>query len=122
MTALQQQCDELLRKVLAESRERCERCARHREPYGLDVAHIIRRRFAAVRCVESNVWALCRRCHRLVDNDKRAHAALVVRTIGLPELEKLTELAQAGPPLRGDQWWQQEKVRLRARLMEVRAA
>jgi hypothetical protein len=92
--------DRLTRRIVAQ-RLRCQRCGAQ----GTDTAHIIPRRYAAVRCDTRNCWWLCRRCHRIVDQDVAAHQRLVVDTIGLAMLAELRALANAGPRTTATLFW-----------------
>lgn len=108
------EADRLLR-ILVRQRRSCERCG---QP-GTDTAHIVRRRFAATRCLETNVWLLDRDCHRIVDNDRTQFLILVHSTIGARHYEVLRQVAEAGPPMPLSAWWPAEHARLRARLREL---
>lgn len=103
--------DRLLRLIVAQ-RGVCERCHRAR---GTEVAHIIRRRFTAVRWVETNVWWLCHFDHQLVDTAEVEFKALVASTIGHLHRDVLRNIAQAGPPEPLSMWQRSETARLRDR-------
>lgn len=113
------EADRLFR-ILVRQRERCQRCG---EP-GSQVAHVLRRRYAATRCDERNAWWLCggpgtTDCHYVVDNFAHQFDVLVAETIGAPALHALHLRAEAGPPLPLSLWWPAERARLRARLREL---
>jgi len=84
-----------------------------------DWAHIIPRRYSAVRCAEDNAWALCRACHRVVDQWIEEKLKLIERTIGMERYEELRRLAEAGPPMSYELWWREERERLTARCVEL---
>lgn len=104
------EADRLLRLIVRE-RQRCERCGDR----GTEVAHIVRRRYTAVRWLEDNVWLLCGRCHLAVDNYMLEHAGLVETTIGPGRLVELMTLAQRGPSMSASAWAASERARLRDR-------
>jgi hypothetical protein len=108
------EADRLLRLIVRE-RMVCERCGER----GTDVAHIIRRRYNAVRCDERNVWWLCRNDHEMVDAHANLHGALVRQTIGWTVYEELLALAHAGPGEPLSVFWPAERARLRARCAEL---
>lgn len=108
------EADRLLRLIVRE-RVRCERCSAP----GCETAHIIRRRFTAVRWVEDNAWLLCRTCHTTVDNFALEHERLVEETIGSTRLGELLVLAQRGPDAPASAWAKEERARLRARCAEL---
>lgn len=107
------EADRLLR-LLVSQRLRCERCGE----WGSQVAHIVRRRFHAVRCDELNVWWLCggpgtNDCHFVVDHDEDEADALISRTIGRDVYEALRARANAGPTGPLSLFWKSETARLR---------
>lgn len=112
------EADRLLRLIVSQRRT-CERCGGP----GSQVAHIVRRGYAATRCREDNTWWLCSSCHDLVDaracQDNRpafqAHADLVDRTIGRAAYQQLRVLAHAGPSEALSLFWPAERARLRDR-------
>ena len=64
---------------LVRSRGICARCGRTHGPF--DAAHIIPRRYNAVRTDESNAWCLCKGCHLRTTEWASEHMALVERTV-----------------------------------------
>ncbi len=107
------EADRLLR-LLVSRRGQCERCG----GAGSQVAHILRRRFAATRCDERNVWWLCagpgsNDCHATVDQHVEAQAELIDRTIGGAVLDELWDTALAGPSEPLSLFWKSETARLR---------
>lgn len=113
------EADRLLRLIVLERRS-CERCGVSKDPAGMDVAHIIRRRYNATRCDEENVWLLCHEpCHRLVDNSVYEHAGLVGRTIGLDRFQALSAKAHMGTGIPLSGFWPAERARLRDRAREL---
>lgn len=107
------EADRLLRLIVRE-RVQCERCG---EP-GSEVAHIVPRRFHAVRCDELNVWFLCNGpgsngCHELVDSHEVHLIELVHKTIGWGAYERLRTRSLSGLPDRPAAFWKSETARLR---------
>lgn len=107
------EADRLLRLIVRE-RVQCERCGGP----GSQVAHIVRRRYNAVRCDERNVWWLCngpgtRECHRRVDVSAEHYDLLVFQTIGWDLHAELRALAHAGPSEPLSAFWKSETARLR---------
>jgi 5-methylcytosine-specific restriction endonuclease McrA len=110
-------CDELVRRIIRQTRgPMCERCGVRP---GTDTAHIIGRRYSATRCVEANLWLLDGTCHHSVDEWPDEKLELAHRTIGEDAYWELKRLSQAGPPLRGNRWWSQERERLTERCAEL---
>jgi hypothetical protein len=92
--------DRLTRRIVSQ-RGACQRC----RGMGTDTAHIIGRRYGAVRCDTRNCWWLCRRCHQIVDQDVAAHHRLVVDTIGLELYGELRRTAHRGLPEPAALFW-----------------
>lgn len=110
-------CERLCRRIVFErAGNLCQRCM---AAEATDWAHVIRRRFAAVRVVEDNTWALCALCHRTVDSWDTELVKLIERTIGIERYEELRGLAEAGPPMSYTLWWRAERERLTARCEEL---
>jgi len=109
-------CDVLFSRIVR-SRGQCERCGLTDTPF--QCAHIIRRRYAATRCLEDNAWCLCVPCHQLVDGNAGEFTDLVNRTIGRPRFDGLYSTAQGGPPGSYALFWRGELQRLLARCDEL---
>jgi hypothetical protein len=108
------EADRLLRLIVSQ-RGACERCG----GVGSQVAHVIRRRYTAVRCDERNAWWLCPGCHFVVDNYALEHVRFVEETIGAEALAGLLSRAHAGPPEPQSIWAATERARLRDRCREL---
>ncbi len=107
------EADRLLR-LLVRQRGSCERCG----GAGSQVAHIVRRGYAATRCDERNVWWLCGGpgsgdCHAIVDQNHDEHDLLVRWSIGHAALAELKARAEAGPCEPLSLFWKSETARLR---------
>jgi ferredoxin len=114
-------CDRYVAQ-LVRARGACERCG---SSGPLEAAHIIRRRYLgdpdgiALRHNEDNLWALCRPCHRIVDEDAVQFSLLVEKTIGF-ELYAELQAAKNAPhrPWR-EKDWQRERARLKVLLKQL---
>lgn len=84
-------CDLLFSRIVR-SRGACARCGAP----GTDTAHIVGRRYSATRCLESNAWCLCRRCHQTTGQHAGLFMELVDKTIGRESYWWLYEQAQRG--------------------------
>lgn len=107
------EADRLLR-LLVRQRRFCQRCTRP----GTQVAHIIPRRFNAVRCDERNVWLLDADCHAFIDTHAKDRSLLIEGTIGLPLHQELRQIAYRGPEGPLSAFWRDELDRLRKRCAE----
>ena len=108
-TGPQGRCDALC-GALVRSRGACERCGK---TTGLQWAHIVKRNYAHTRTDETNAWCLCGTCHYEVDNFADQFMALVIRTIGRTEYERLVRKAKDGVRIKFD--WKAELIRLKAK-------
>lgn len=101
-----------LHSQIVRSRGRCENCGDDWRSTGskLECAHIISRRFALTRTMESNAFCLCSRCHMRFTEWPLEFAAFVVSKIGQDGYDRLRELAHG--PEKMD--WHDELDRLRA--------
>lgn len=97
-----------LHAEVVRSRGRCQRCG---STSNLQCAHIIPRRYNAVRTDEQNAWALCAGCHLRTTEWASEHMALVESTIGLDTYEQLRQRAEAGVKA-NDAFWSAEIERL----------
>lgn len=107
-----------LHAQLVRSRGRCERCG---SSGPLECAHIISRRFSAVRTDERNAWCLCSSCHRRLGLHADEHMQLVAVTIGMDLFHELKQKALDNLRPWKDHEWQAEVERLQQRLGEVAA-
>lgn len=98
-----------LHSLLVRSRGVCQRCG-EADYSKLQCAHIRRRTYSATATDEANAWALCFKCHFAVDTDASEFMALVERTIGLPEFERLKQKSLDGVGKKVD--WSLERARL----------
>jgi len=110
--------DELFRRIVR-SRGECQRCHETGWGGGFQTAHVVRRRYSAVRCLEDNAWCLCPPCHQTVDSRQDQFMDLVDSTIGRDRYVELSLLAQAGPPVSYALWWRGERERLTERCKEL---
>lgn len=114
-------CDRYFGQVVR-ARGSCERCGSRRD---LQCAHIIRRHYlgdpdgVSLRHNEDNAWCLCAECHRVVDTDAVAFAALVERTIGRGLYAELLDMRKPAARRWREKDWQRERDRLRALLKEL---
>jgi hypothetical protein len=104
-----------LHSLVVRARGNCERCG---STSNLQAAHIIPRRYNAVRTDELNAWCLCAGCHLRTTEWASEHMALVEQTIGLEMFEALRVRAESGVKA-NDAWWQAEVERLSALLEEA---
>lgn len=119
-----------LHSFVVRSRGACELCGRAGEEQGvklpglpmlfipvggLQCAHIIGRRYAAVRTDEGNAWALCAGCHLRLTEHPDEHMHLVAQTIGMDRFHVMKDRALAGVKT-SDVFWQGEIDRLTALL------
>lgn len=93
----------MLHSKVVRSRGHCARCGSQAGPF--DCAHIIPRRYAALRCDPENAWCLCKACHMRCTEWASEHMALVEATIGLDRYEELRRTAQVGVKA-SDAFWQ----------------
>lgn len=77
----------------------------------LQAAHIISRRYNAVRTDEHNAWCLCAKHHFLVDSWAVEKSKLIDSTIGGERYEDLRRRAMTGVKA-SDAFWQAEIERL----------
>lgn len=105
-----------LHSLLVRSRGRCEKCG---STQNLQCAHIIKRRFSAVRTDETNAWCLCASCHFRLETHPDEHVAFAFQTIGPDAFHSLKERALAGPPMSSKLFWRSEVERLQARCDEL---
>lgn len=98
-----------LHSLVVRARGACERCGR--SPERLECAHIIGRRYAAVRTDETNAWCLCSGCHRRLTEHPDEHMAFVAQTIGMEAFTLLKERALVGVKA-NDAFWLAECERL----------
>lgn len=111
---------EVLHSRIVRSRLHCERCGKGGTTIAeFQCAHIVRRWYAATRCLEENGWCLCATCHHTVDEWRREHEALVAKTIGPDRYDELCLLAVEGPTPKGLTYWKAELARLEARCDEL---
>lgn len=107
MTAARDRADRLWSLVIR-ARGYCERCGPHVPIayHDLQAAHILRRKYSAVRCDPENGWSLCARCHLIVDTVGDEWEELVLSTIGPDMLARLDAKARDGDgqPYRDDYW------------------
>jgi hypothetical protein len=104
---------DILFSRIVRARGRCERCGIGATATILHTAHIVRRRYSAVRCVEDNAWCLCPSCHHDVDEWAWEHQKLVKETIGTDRYLELVGLAMAGPQVSSKLFWKNEVERLK---------
>ena len=98
-----------LHSELVRSRGRCEKCGKVGVPF--DCAHIIGRRYSAVRTDETNAWCLCKGCHMRLTEHPDEHMWFVAQTIGMDTFYELKERALAGVKA-NDAFWLGEVERL----------
>lgn len=98
-------CDTLFRKIVR-SLGYCQRCG---STSFLQCAHIISRRYSAVRTDLRNAWCLCASCHRRLTDWPNEHMAYVAETIGIELYDELKQKAEF--TMKFD--WEQEYIRLR---------
>lgn len=99
-----------LHSQVVRARGFCQRCG-EQDYSKLECAHIIGRRYNAVRTDETNAWALCHSCHRKTGEWASEHMALIVQTIGMDRYEELRQRAETGVKA-NDAFWQAEIERL----------
>lgn len=106
---------DLLFSRIVRSRGACERCGQQ----ATDTAHIVKRRYSATRCDETNAWALCRSCHQLTEQWPLEFLHLVDNTIGRDRYEHLQQVARAGLVVSSAVFWSMEVDRLMTRCDEL---
>ena len=106
--------DMLVRRII-QQREFCQFCGKP----GTDTAHIVKRRFSATRCLEENLWFLCRSCHIETEQWPVKFLRLVDETIGRDRYDELVRLANAGIQVSSKVFWQAEVERLTERCREL---
>jgi hypothetical protein len=106
--------DTLIRRIV-HSRGACEYCGAP----GTDAAHIVKRRFSATRCLEENLWFLCRSCHIETEQWPLRFLHLVDETIGRARYDELVQTANAGLSVPSKVFWPAEVLRLTARCEEL---
>lgn len=94
------------------SRGVCEACG-DRDYAKLQTAHIVGRRFNAVRTSEDNAFCLCWSCHHRFTAWPLEFAAFVISKIGQEEYDRLKAKAEAGVKA-NDAFWLAECARLAA--------
>jgi 5-methylcytosine-specific restriction endonuclease McrA len=104
--------------LLIRSRGRCENCG---GTTNLQTAHIIPRRYAAVRTDETNSYCLDARCHMRFTEHAAEWMDFIDRTIGRAEYDRLWAKAQAGVKA-NEAFWTEEAVRLQLLLNEIEGA
>lgn len=100
---------------LIRSKGSCENCGKAGP---LDTAHIIPRRYAAVRTDESNAFCLCKGCHMRFTEHAAEWMDFVDRTIGRAEYDRLWQKAQTGVKT-NEAFWVEECVRLQMLLNQA---
>lgn len=84
--------DILFSKIIR-ARGHCQRCGES-NPAQLQCAHIITRKYSAVRTCEENAWCLCARCHRRLTDWPREHSRYITETIGSDKYDELRAKAE----------------------------
>lgn len=100
---------------LIRSRGRCENCG---GTTNLQTAHVIPRRYAAVRVDPANAYCLDARCHMRFTEHAAEWMDFVDRTIGRAEYDRLWQKAQAGVKA-SESFWLEECARLTALLEQA---
>ncbi len=108
---------DILFSRIVRARGRCQRCGTSTGPF--DTAHIVRRRYSATRCHETNAWCLCRGCHRTVDGDPAEFMVLVERTVTRVVYEQLRRTAATGTGMSSKTWWRGQRAVLEERCREL---
>lgn len=99
--------------LVVRSRGRCEKCGKADT---LQTAHIISRRYVAIRTDEANAFCLCAACHYYFTDHPVEFASFVGLNRGHREYERLLALTRT-PTRRFD--WAAEVERLTARCAEL---
>lgn len=84
--------DKLFSKIIR-ARGVCQRCGESNYSQ-LQTAHIITRKYSAVRTCEENAWCLCARCHRRLTDWPREHSRYITETIGSEKYDQLRARAE----------------------------
>ena len=105
-----------LHSLVVRSRGACENCGEG-DYAKLQCAHVVGRRFNAVRTDEANAFCLCWKCHRHFTAWPLEFAAFVISKIGQDEYDRLKAKAEAGVKV-NDAFWLAEVERLSALMAE----
>lgn len=113
--AVKEECTRLCSLIVRTTRgPMCEnQCGRPAK----DHAHIVGRNYAHTRSDETNGLALCGTCHERFDNFYDDRIALLEKTVGLAEYQRLKDKALAGVNVKFD--WFTELDRLKALWDEI---
>lgn len=102
-----------LHSEFVRSRGECERCGKRGVTF--DCAHIIGRRYSAIRTDENNAWCLCKGCHMRLTEHPDEHMAFVAQTIGMVAFDELKKRALEGVKST-ERFWLAEVARLQGLL------
>lgn len=86
-----------LHSQIVRSRGTCENCGEAYRATGskLECAHILSRRYANTRTMESNAFCLCSRCHMRFTEWPLEFAAFVIEKVGQEHYDRLRDIANS---------------------------
>lgn len=105
---------------LVRARGHCESCGRS-DPYSLQCAHIVGRRYSSTRTDTRNAFCLCYTCHRRYTDHPDEWMDFIDGSIGRAEYNRLKRKAEAGGKF-GRQFWEAEVQRLIPLVKRLEAA